>query len=311
MSSRPSLVRPFACAIVAGAIWSTAHCFAAPASRPATAPSIAIAKVTATPHFYQRNARCGLKDVGEEYCVPTAISDGLVYFARHGFPHLLPKTPADPELAQGEMVKTLATLMFTDQGEKKGTSPSGALGGLRRYLADHDCTPQRIEYAGWRVLKPELKDCVVGTQPDLDWLRAAVASPHAFAWIEVGHYMKGDKPGEWHRDSGHTIALVGYGTDGVHAAPNPNIFLVDNSGRDAPQAMSVRPVSVPRSAKTIRPLAIPDMIVNFAATGPVKLISPNGHVWQQDQIVEISGPGLGGKKFDAQLLDGAFVIYMQ
>src|SRR5437667_4475071 len=119
-------------------------------SRPALPPpALSTAKVTATPHFYQKDARCGLAQVNDGYCVPAAVSDGLVYLGNHGFGKLLPANPADPELAQGEIVKQLASADYMDTGSiGTGTTVSEALTGIRRYVENHGYVCDRLEYAG-------------------------------------------------------------------------------------------------------------------------------------------------------------------
>jgi hypothetical protein len=186
-------------------------------------PDTYIAKVAVTPHFYQGDPRWENKFASEHYCVPVAISDALVYFADNGFTNLLPDQD-NQQLAQAEIITTLVSSEYMATDQNSGTNPSDALTGLRKYIEGHGYQCTRLEYAGWRRLRPDQQQMQIGPEPDLDWIKAAIAAPNGAAWLEVGHYVHGQSPNDWKRISGHTMLAVGYGI-----GDNPHLFLVDNS----------------------------------------------------------------------------------
>jgi hypothetical protein len=268
-------------------------------------------KVAATPHFYQCDPLWDLDIAGETYCVPASVSDSLVYFAANGFGALLPIDPHDlatenpnREFAQAELVERLASpnYMNTKTVAGQGTTPSEALFGVRRYVEQSGYVCQRLEYEGWRRLRSNLRQEQLASKADLNWIKSAIADPNGAAWLEIGFYTRGDAPGVWKRQNGHTVAAIGYGTDGGHL--DPNIFLVDNP------AMG-RMTAAAQSSGRFRPITIADLVLTVAPAGPLQITSDTATSPRNvTGLYQISGPGVpySHKKYDAAFLDGAIIL---
>lgn len=273
-------------------------------------PAACTQKVAATPHFYQRDPRWDLDIAGETYCVPSSVSDSFVYFAANGYSALLPVDPQylstenpNRELAQAELIKKLASpdFMNTKSGAGHGTTPSEALYAVRRYVERSGYLCQRLEYEGWRQLHKE-KDEQLANAPDLNWIKSAIADPNGAVWLEIGYYTHGRLPGEWIRADGHTVAAVGYGTDGQNL--NPNILLVDNPAVG-------RLTAAAQASGKVRPFTLADLLMTISPAGPMQVATPQMKAPRNvTGLFQISGPGVpyNHKKSDAAFLDGAIVL---
>jgi hypothetical protein len=269
-------------------------------------PAVYTDKVATTPHFYQRDPRWGLTIAGENYCVPTSISDSMVYFANNGFDRLLPADNPDHYLAQAELINKLASRAYMATNSDTGTSPGGALHGIRRYVEENGYICQRLEYAGWRVLPRQMSKFAVARHPDLDWIKNCVADPKGTAWLEIGYYVHGDTPGTWKRLQGHSVVVVGYGTDGTSLGGQ--ILLVDN-----PAVGSLLPGTPADLAagRKWRAITLADQAITLTPAGALKLLLKNMTVPRDvDGLFQIAGLGVpfSHKKYDAAFLDGAIVL---
>jgi hypothetical protein len=275
-------------------------------------PSVYTAKVFTTPHFYQRDPRWNLEIAGETFCVPASVSDSLVYFAANGFGNLLPTIDPselatenrDREFAQAELVEKLASAnyMNTRTISGQGTTPSEALYGVRRYVEECGYLCDRLQYEGWRRLSSKLRDAAVAPVVDLNWIKSAVADPNGTAWLEIGLYTRGSGPGVWKRVNGHTVAAVGYGTDGARLAPN--VFLVDNPAVGTMTAAA-------QASGRVRPITVSDFAITFTPVGTIQITSEQSTTPRTvNGIYQISGPGIpfSHAKYDAAFLDGAIVL---
>jgi hypothetical protein len=267
-------------------------------------------KVADTPHFYQLDPRWQLSVAGEKYCAPAAASDALVYLANHGFDRLLPD-PTDQDLAQIDIIRKLASdnYMGTDVAGDLGTTPSGALIGLQRFVQDSGYKCQVLQYAGWPRLRQSQHDMRVGFVPDLDWIKSGIAASKGMVLLEIGYYVHGDGQGQWKRLAGHFVAAVGYGTDGGRV--DPHLFLVDNPAVG-------KKVVVGRSANgwITRELTLADQAITLTPSGPIQVIPTDGaRVFKPHDLKQsyrVTGPGVpfSTKKYDAEFLDGAIVMIL-
>jgi hypothetical protein len=280
----------------------------APTTRPADLafPPVYTAKVAATPRFYQRDSRMDLTVAGDNFCVPVAVSDSFVYFATHGFDRLVPMSGGDLEISQAELVKTLASPGYMSTSPDTGTTPSNAMTGISRYVQEHGYICQRLEYAGWRPLQRRWLYAAVAPAPSLNWIKAAVAAPNGTAWLEIGYYIHGDSPGRWRRVSGHSVVVVGYGTDG--ARTDARILLVDN-----PAIGAMLPATAEQRAMGVkwRPVTLADQAITLTPTGPFQLFGVNSTTPRNvSQVFQVDGPGVpfSHTKYAAAFLDGALVL---
>ncbi len=269
-------------------------------------PAVFTDKITLMPHFYQRDPRWGLTIAGENYCVPTSISDSMVYFANIGFERLLPRDNPDHYLAQAELINKLASGGYMATNSDVGTSAAGTLHGIRRYIEENGYVCERLEYAGWRGLGRQMRKFAVGSHLDLDWIKASVANPKGTAWLEIGYYVHGDSPGVWKRMAGHCVVAIGYGTDG--SGVNPNIFLVDNPAV-GPMVWESAGAGAGRKS---RPIGIADEAITLTPSGPLKLFGSKSAVLRVvKRVYEVSGAGVprfSHQKYDKAFLDGVIVL---
>jgi hypothetical protein len=296
--------------IAAAALAPTSTLRADPEAPAAPPPAWFTDKVADTPHFYQLDPRWQLSVAGERYCAPAAASDALLYLANHGFQRLLPD-PTDQDLAQIDIIRKLASdnYMGTDLGGDMGTTPSGALIGLQRFVDESGYKCQVLQYAGWPRVRPDQRALRIGSTPDLDWIKSGIAAPKGIALLEIGYYVHGDAADEWKRMGGHFVAAVGYGTDGAQF--DPHLFLVDNPAVG-------KKIVVGRSGGRwlTRDLTLADQAITLTPNGPMRLIPVDGTTTGKPhnlkQTYRITGPGVpfSTRKYDAEFLDGAIVMIL-
>lgn len=188
-------------------------------------------KINATPDFSQTDPDGEFEGDGSNYCAPVAISNSLMYLARHGFPNLA-ATDMSVKAAQIDLVQSLATTDYVDTNAKIGTTPAKILIGLTAYLADCGYESATLEYQGWREVPDRFDQGE--THPDLDWIRHGIDQPGGGVWLNVGWYKYDSDSDEYLRCGGHWVTLVGYGVDadgdednGAFVIHNP---LAKNSG---------------------------------------------------------------------------------
>ncbi|MEI9997797.1 MAG: hypothetical protein WDO13_00770 [Verrucomicrobiota bacterium] len=110
----------------------------------------AMQKAAGTPHFWQRDPRGGFENTGRDYCCPVAVSNSLVYLARHGFPALLPE--GDGVQPQIDLIKLLASSDYFGTDPDKGTPPGAVLRGTWRVRVITASGWNTKAGAGWAVM---------------------------------------------------------------------------------------------------------------------------------------------------------------
>ncbi|HUW34621.1 MAG TPA: PEP-CTERM sorting domain-containing protein [Planctomycetota bacterium] len=158
-----------------------------------------------SPDFYQINA--AYNNNGENFCVPTATADGVVWLQGHGFGRLPDAT------SETQIVNDLAGLMMTDQG-KAGTYMSDAVTGIQTYLE------RSAHYPGQVVVQSVGIDAdgVAPDQTDYNWVAGQLAQTDTAVVVTGMIYwrLKADLPygsgdwGDWTAYGGHAVFLVGY-----------------------------------------------------------------------------------------------------
>jgi len=304
---------------------------------PAAFPATCTDKVDETPRFYQMDARLGLKLAGEKFCFPTSVSDSMVYLAHHGFPNLFPIRAADPAKKQADLIEMLASNDYMATNTSGGSSPGQALYGIRRYVVECGYRCDRLEYAGrWRLPAAQ-HICDLGGEINLDWIKAAVADPHGAAWLTISYFTREKPTDPWKHVSGHAVAVVGYGTDGVHE--EPNILLIDDPAarpivastrrastrRASTRQASTRHASTRRVSTTLavtRPATRPvsplppfwRQALRLTPAGPLRVSSLHSYgTWDVDGMYKIERVGLRGyyclyTDTEAAFVDGAIVM---
>ena len=219
---------------------------------------------------------------------------------------VVPMSGGDLGISQAELVKTLASPGYMSTSPDTGTTPSNAMTGISRYVQEHGYICQRLEYAGWRPLQRRWLYAAVAPAPSLNWIKSAVAAPNGTAWLEIGYYIHGDTSGQWRRVSGHSVVVVGYGTDGTRT--DARILLVDN-----PAIGAMLPATAEQRAMGMkwRPVTLADQAITLTPTGPFQLFGVNSTTPRNvSQVFQVDGPGVpfSHTKYAAAFLDGALVL---
>jgi hypothetical protein len=179
------------------------------------------------------------------FCGPTAVSNGIMYWAEAvGYKKL------NPSRSQIEMVKVLGNKDHMDAFEG-GTSFSKMAKSVRKYLADrgHQLKEVNIRYIGdpsgnmenlsYVKLKQEVKTV------DLSLIKKGLIHPKSTMIIVWGRY-KMDRGGNLNRTGGHYVTAVGYGMDENNKI-RKNTLIVHNpaTGPKKPQQeyLKLRPLT--------------------------------------------------------------------
>jgi len=191
-------------------------------------------KAKATPSFCQEDKEAGFADGGSNFCAPTAISNGIIYLAQHrGLTALAPSAEHSDQIA---LIKELAVEMATDP--KEGTNPDKIVTGLRHYVESKGLHIKRMEVASWRKLGAANKSCLVGTKPDLDWMRQAANDPDCIEVFNVGWYRQAQVG--YLRNSGDWVTVVGARTGMDFAIHNP---LLESEAQRQNRAVTLTPLT--------------------------------------------------------------------
>ena len=191
----------------------------------ASANAIPAQKATETPHFWQRDSRGGFENGGRDYCCPVAVSNSLVYLARHGFPALL--SNGDGIQPQIDLINRLASSDYFGTDPQNGTPPGAVLTGVQKYVEAKGYGCERLEYEGWRQVGRNNNGAIKAGRPALDWIKEGIRSPNGAVWLNIGWYRQLDQ-GHWKRIGGHWVTLVGYGGTDANAVVKPLLLLIHN-----------------------------------------------------------------------------------
>jgi hypothetical protein len=217
------------------------------------------AKATQTPAFCQTDPTAGFKGSGENYCAPTALSDGIMFLAasRH-YNKLVAGRGHD---AHAKLIKALAKQMGTDPAN--GTGPGGIIRGYAGYVVGQKYQVGRLEYQGWRDTGAAQAKYGRGKQPQLAWLTAAANDQDAVLLLNVGWY----KPvkGGFKRSGGHWIEAVGTGA-------GKSTFLLRNPSKQPGDQASNNTITLAPLDAKFKTVASPGAPTNLAgyykASGP-------------------------------------------
>ena len=167
-------------------------------------------KADATPDFLQTDPGSGFAESGSQFCAPASVSNSLMYLADHGYGKLRPQAKTAKE-AQAQIIRTLGSSEYMNTNPSIGTSPSEVTLGVRKYLQEHGCAIERLEYQGWRP-GPDGNEAE-HHHPDLRALKQVLANPRGAVWLNVGWYTHDAESDEYARDGGHWVTAVGYRGD--------------------------------------------------------------------------------------------------
>lgn len=173
----------------------------------------------------------GLPGGGWTYCGPVAASNGLIWLARSGYPHLTAARVSshNQARAQANLARVLGCYMGTTP--RRGTDVARFLNGLNNYLGHHWCAVDSLKYQGWEPHPREFSSGV--TRPDLDWIKSGL-DPDAVAWLMVGWYRYLPRQDRYQLHSQHWLTVVGAGRD-RDGKPSANTLIVhDSAARSGP-----------------------------------------------------------------------------
>jgi len=178
---------------------------------PSTPPAAADqpSRLTTTPDMLQIDPR--LPDAGAYYCGPVALSNGLMYLARHGRPSLIPKRAGDPQI---NMTMMLAGNSYLKTYQNKGTSTPRLMLGTLKYL-NRQGFKGSVKFMGWRTIDRSfrrrlgLADKNPPLWPDLNTLKKALARKDTAVVLDIGWYRQRKESHTFVRLSGHWVTLVG------------------------------------------------------------------------------------------------------
>lgn len=188
------------------------------------APASCLDKAYETWHLCQHDQSGILTGGGEEYCGPTATSNGFTYLAAHGYPNLF----QGDQTAALKLVALLGTPDYMGTNGI-GTGPSQVLTGALRYIALKGYSVKSAGYEGWRRLNRATKSYVLAPEVNLDWVRRGIAMPNTVVLLNIGWYTD-NGAGTITRNGGHWITAVGYGPNGGQDSDADN-FVVHDPGK--------------------------------------------------------------------------------
>lgn len=228
-----------------------------------------------TPTFCQTDPTAHFKGAGDNYCAPTAVSDGLMYLAtaRH-YTKLAPRADHDGQVA---LIKALSDKMGTDPSN--GTGPGGIINGLQAYVQGKHYTLARVEYAGWRKIGSSNQKFIRGAQPQLAWLQSAANNPDTVVLFNVGWYRP--VAGGFKRTGGHWVDVLGSDGRGHFTLRNPSLKVERQDSQN-----NVTLTALDRSFKTVSSPGAPATLAGY---------------------YKVSGPGLPSGK-SIPVLDCAMVF---
>jgi hypothetical protein len=173
------------------------------------------------PSFGQRNP--AFSGGGIRYCGPTAASNALMWLADHGYPKLKPQV-GDAAKAQTEMIQRLANYMGTFH---EGTSVDSFASGIRSYIGAAGYASRAWLHSGNRCASRVLEP------PDVH-VMGNLTDGKTVMWLSVGWYSLDGESKKYHRDHGHWLTLVGYGTNQCGETDSNSLVIADP---EAPNGM--------------------------------------------------------------------------
>ncbi len=201
-------------------------------ARPALAePTRAsLEKLADTPDLMQTHPEAGLPGGGAAYCGPVAVSNSLVWLAKHGYPRLAPFDQPGPA-GQGALAALLGGPAYMKTSTSEGTGARAMAKGLSRYLKDHGVAAHQVRFRG---CDPVPAAYSAGMRPpDLAWLKRGLAG-HGAVWLKIGWYHHERATDTYSIFAGHWVTLVGYGQD-AHGRPDPAVLIIhDPAPRSGP-----------------------------------------------------------------------------
>ena len=175
------------------------------------------AKASQIPDFLQTDRDAGFANAGSQFCAPTAVSNSLMWLADHGYEEL---RSGSGKKAQIAMIRELSGRGYMNTSPTVGTDAAQLIAGVEAYVTAAGYTISELSYEGWR---PVPADAAAGEYPVLDDIRTYAADDSSAVWLNVGWYTYDEESGNYARNGGHWVTVVGYeGDDLLIHDPSPS-----------------------------------------------------------------------------------------
>lgn len=175
-----------------------------------------------TPNFWQRQPDTDFAQGGKMYCGPTAASNALMWFGRHGFPKLTPPAP-DALSEQSKMIDILASKNYMNTADKNGTKLPVVICGIKNYVSVCGYSVASIQYKGINQCPQQY---LIGEIPDLNWMAENTAGLTG-QLLGIGWYKYDKQTNIYRRFGGHYLTVVGCEKD-ASIDNVPYVLLVHN-----------------------------------------------------------------------------------
>jgi hypothetical protein len=213
-------------------------------------PAAATDKIGDTPDLMQSLPAAGLPDAGAAHCGPVAVSNSLVWLARHGYPQLAPSSNLTAT-NHGALARLLGETRYMHTTYQDGTTVDGMLTGVAKYLADRNTPFKYLGYQGWDTSTSPYDTGI--KIPELQWITAGLTGKSA-VWLKIGWYRQLGRH-EWQKFAGHWVTLVGHGVD-AHGNAAPDILIVHDPAPRSGEQLSTDYVKlIPLERGTLRSIS--------------------------------------------------------
>lgn len=149
-----------------------------------------------------------LPNVGEYFCAPVSVADGIISLSKKGFPQLYKQENSTA------LINELASYFKTDE---KGTTTNNMCLGLESFINSKGYN-SNIKYQGFRPTEQKYHTTLI---PDLNWIKQEMDKQNAVI-LNLGVYKKTTQNGKtvYKRQYGHFVLATGKNTNGVGIDPN-------------------------------------------------------------------------------------------
>jgi len=177
------------------------------------------------PDYWQRDPAYGglpannAGSPGANYCVPTAMSNSIMWFDDNGYDYLVPNT-ADRKKDQFDLINVLDDPQYCNTGANTGSSVTDYVPGLQQWFDDNSAgqTQFGVKYQGLHYTG----SLWTGDHaPQESWIKEELARCEDVI-LRVGWYeLVG---GSLYRMGGHGVTFVGY--DDTNTSYNPGAVII-------------------------------------------------------------------------------------
>lgn len=145
--------------------------------------------------------------VGEYYCAPVSVANGIIMLSQNGFPNLYTNDSMG-------LINELAKLFETTSN---GTKTANMCKGLNKFVESKGYEAN-ITYQGFRDVDSKIK---LADVPDLNWIKGEISKGNA-VFLNLGVYKKDSQGSKtvYTRKYGHFVSATGCGNNGLTNNPD-------------------------------------------------------------------------------------------